>query len=64
MSDVELNLKPESEDRSKDLKIGLFPMTICSLQLKGELIRFSRCSISELLEHFDDPERKVLARKM
>lgn len=57
MSDAELNLKPENEDRSRDLKIGLFPMTICSLQLKGEIL-------PGLLEHFDDPKRKVLARKM
>ena len=61
MSDVELNLKPENEGRSRDLKIGLFPMTICSLQLKGEIITEI---LPGLLEHFDDPKRKVLARKM
>ena len=52
MSDVELNLKQENEDRSRDLKIGLFPMMICSLRLKGEIF-------PGLLEHFYDPERKV-----
>ena len=57
MSDAELNLKPENEDRSRDLKIGLFPMTICSLQLKGEIL-------PGLLEQLDDPKRKVLACKM